>query len=268
MNRYLLTSGRAAVFAAVLVLGACERFGAPVPTRQPSAREAYQPPFAQLDNETERRAAFLRYMTQRVETVNDAIWRQRAFLIELQRSLRQRERPTSVQSQRFARLARRYELPEGMPASPSEESVLMLLRRVDVVPESLILAQAASHTNWGTRREAMATKNYLGVRCDDVGCTLPTGAGDNGRDATRFETVSDGVRRFAHLVNTDSSFEAVRERRALTRAMGAEPTAISLTASFLDQASGATLSDLIRGSRLHRFDVARSGAAGQEKRRG
>ncbi|MDQ2995084.1 MAG: glucosaminidase domain-containing protein, partial [Pseudomonadota bacterium] len=50
-----------------------------------------------------------------------------------------------------------------------------LLQRIDVLPESLVLAQAINESAWGKSRIAKSSNNFFGRSCFKTGCGLKPG---------------------------------------------------------------------------------------------
>ncbi len=81
-----------------------------------------------------------------------------------------------------------------------------LLRRVDVTPPSLVVAQAALTTGWGASPAALQ-QNALFGRAPDIQ--------DDGE--ARFETLSRSVDDYMHTLNTHPAFAEFRQARARAR---------------------------------------------------
>jgi Bax protein len=127
-----------------------------------------------------------------------------------------------------------------------------LLRRVDVVPTSLLLAQAAVESGWGTSRAAQKANALFGEYT--------------------FRRGRPVVRHFAHIVastesyvrnlNTHPAYEGFRARRAALRALGWEPDGRALVSEIVNystrrQAYVRQVRAVIEANRLHEFDGAR-----------
>ena len=152
----------------------------------------------------------------------------------------------------LAELAARYGA-EG--AAPGQ-----LLRRVDVVPPSLALAQAAEESGWGTSRFVREANNLFGHTGADV---VPENDPDGQRMAA-FSNLHEAVRAYVHNLNTHGAYETLRRARAAARARGAFPDGHTLAGALINYSErrGAyvdTIRALIRTNRLLRFDHARLG---------
>ena len=94
-----------------------------------------------------------------------------------------------------------------------------LLKRADIVPVSMALAQAAVESAWGTSRFAVKAKNYFGQWCFTEGCGLvPLQRSANSNHEVRvFGRPRDAVRSYIHNINSHSAYEEIREMRAYAR---------------------------------------------------
>lgn len=94
-----------------------------------------------------------------------------------------------------------------------------LLVRVDIIPVSLALAQAATESAWGTSRFAREGNNIFGQWCFDEGCGLVPGrrANDASHEVRAFATVEASIRGYLRNLNTNPSYAYLRELRAQMR---------------------------------------------------
>lgn len=97
-----------------------------------------------------------------------------------------------------------------------------LLRRVDIVPPSLALAQAAEESGWGTSRFARRGKALFGQRVyRGTGGIVPLARPKGETFRVRaFNNVLDGVRAYLHNLNTHFAYEGFRRTRAAMRRRG------------------------------------------------
>lgn len=160
----------------------------------------------------------------------------------------------------IARLAERYRLPGAV--AQGRVDFAALLERVDVVPPSLALAQAAEESGWGTSRLAR-TRNAL------FGQTLGRDGGPDGAARFRsFARLVDSIRAYIHNLNSHPAYEGLRTRRAAQRRAGRSPDGLALAAglqAYSERGSDyvSTVREIIRGNLLHRHDLAHpAGGAG------
>lgn len=101
-----------------------------------------------------------------------------------------------------------------------------LLHRIDGVPPSLVLTQAAIETGWGTSRLAKDANNFFGIMCFKVGCGVK-GVGSAG-EFRRFANAQESVAAYMHILNTKGAYRAARMERMRNRLLGEVPSGLAL----------------------------------------
>jgi len=102
----------------------------------------------------------------------------------------------------------------------SDFQVIEQLRlRVDPVPLSLALAQAAIESAWGTSRFAVQGNNLFGQWCYKKGCGLVPLRRNSGtqHEVAKFDTVSESVGSYIRNINTHRAYQDLRVSRAQLR---------------------------------------------------
>ena len=100
-----------------------------------------------------------------------------------------------------------------------------LLRRVDIVPADLALAQGALESAWGTSRFAEDANNFFGQWCFTPGCGVvpaqrPLGAR---HEVQRFASVEAAVASYMRNLNTHPAYRELRLIRERQRREGNKP---------------------------------------------
>ena len=108
---------------------------------------------------------------------------------------------------------------EDGSAIPPGELVETLLRRVDVVPVSLALAQAAKESGWGTSRFVREGNNLFGEWCFEEGCGIVPKARAPGRrhEVRSFESPQASVESYLRNINTHPGYRSLRGARKAQR---------------------------------------------------
>ena len=99
-----------------------------------------------------------------------------------------------------------------------------LLLRVDEIPVSLALAQAANESAWGTSRFTLQGNNIFGEWCFSPGCGIvprrrPSGAS---HEVQSFDSISESISSYILNINTNNSYRYLRDLRAEMRSRGEE----------------------------------------------
>ncbi len=186
----------------------------------------------------QRKQAFFRLILPLVARENDRIRAERKML---------RNGPGAVP----AALYERYHVKPG--------DAEMLRRRVDIIPASLVLAQAALESGWGTSRFALSGRNLFGMRdyAEDAPGLVPAGA--TGFKVMGFDTLGDGVAAYMRNLNTHNAYRQLRKARAAMRKAGRRPDGPGLTVwltnySEIPENYGRMLRTLIVQENLTPFD--------------
>jgi Bax protein len=109
-----------------------------------------RPDFTAIDNVKEKKETFFKYMLPKVRRANDRVLSQREQMLPLLTDIERGEPLSRKDRQWLQSLATRYRVKEDPVTSESARE--KLLKRVDTVPASLALAQAANESAWGTAR--------------------------------------------------------------------------------------------------------------------
>lgn len=130
---------------------------------------------------------------------------------------------------------------------PDETAVTHLLRRVDVIPVSLALAQAAHESGWGTSRGALLKNNVFGK------------AGSSNNPLAAFPNIVESVWRYFMDINTHPAYSEFRNIRVAMREQGSVLDPIRLATglsrySVLGKNYVMDIVSLIRMNRLSRHD--------------
>ncbi|MHA1108937.1 MAG: glucosaminidase domain-containing protein [Alphaproteobacteria bacterium] len=141
-----------------------------------------------------------------------------------------------------------------------------LLRRVDIIPPSLALAQSAEESGWGTSRFAQKGNALFGQRTfkKNKGIVPKRRAKGETYRVRAFDHLIDGVKSYAHNLNTHAAYRKFRAARSRLqrdgKALNGYRLAETLTAySERGAAYIKTLKSLIRVNGFGEFDKVRLG---------
>jgi Bax protein len=195
----------------------------------PSVSDAQtMPDFAAIADVEAKKRAFFDYLQPVVDAQNQRVNRQRMKLLKIIAKVDTRT-PLNTEDQIFLRaLSRTYEVSAADIYAAT--TLKLLLRRVDVIPPSLVLAQAANESAWGTSRFAREGYNFFGQWCYKEGCGLVP----ERRRAAAFHEVQSFVSLEAAVdayfmnLNTFDSYQKLRKIRQELRDRSAPIDGISL----------------------------------------
>lgn len=172
------------------------------------------PDFTRSPAGPERKAQFVEFLQPLIAAENAGVMRDRARLISLAAS-----GTPGWHDRRWLRsLAKAYRLEPS--AFSLDELRAELLLRVDAVPMSLALAQAAKESGWGTSRFAREGRNLFGQRCYDPGCGIVphARADEKVHQVEVFKTPRESVASYLRNINTHPVYLDFRLARARLRA--------------------------------------------------
>ena len=146
--------------------------------------------------------------------------------------------------------------------STRADSLRELLRRVDVLPPSLVLAQGAIESGWGTSRFAREGNNLYGQRVwrSDLQGMAATGVQTSRFRLAVYSSIAASVRSYMRNLNTHPSYEELRGLRADARArkerIGGQVLAEGLMSySTRGEEYVVDVQRLIRSNALEQFDA-------------
>ena len=110
-----------------------------------------------------------------------------------------------------------------------------LLMRVDIIPTSLVLVQAANESAWGTSRFARIGLNFFGIWCYRTGCGMVPGGRNTGakHEVAAFKSVDAAVSGYFNNINRHNAYHVFRTIRAELRVQDQPIDAEVLAAGLL-----------------------------------
>ncbi|MEQ8604863.1 MAG: glucosaminidase domain-containing protein [Marivibrio sp.] len=204
-----------------------------------------------------KKEVFLRMVLPLVLMVNERLSEQRDRLVTLSEKI---EAGQSIGREQRVWLNQMY---ETYRVEPGE--IERLLLRVDVVPPSLALAQAAIESGWGTSRFAREGNALFGqwVWGDDADGIVPERRQEGKTHKIRaFETPLEAVAAYIKNLNTHRAYAKLRRMRAELRAQGAGLNGLTLAGGLEAYSEkGQEYVDLVRqiiaANELRPLDKAR-----------
>ena len=184
------------------------------PEKQPMS--ATTPDFASFTNAKKKKQAFFGYLLPMIEASNKAILNDRKRLQAIAEKLEANDFG-EPDARLLADLSKRYDIDNDLLGI--HERIEQLMLRVDQVPASLALAQAAKESGWGTSRFARDANNYFGQWCYVEGCGLVPQRRSEGatHEVKKFETTHNSVSAYLKNINTHNAYTGFRDMRASLR---------------------------------------------------
>ena len=149
--------------------------------------------------------------------------------------------------QQINKLANKYRV-KGDPLV-DETARGELLRKIDIIPSSLALAQAANESAWGESRFAQEANNLFGIWTYDQDMGLKPNNREQGKThlVRIFDDFDESVRYYMHTLNSHPAYEKLRTIRQQLRASNQVVDGHKLAAGLEKySAKGQAYIDLIR----------------------
>ncbi len=189
------------------------------------------PVFADIENTKAKKQAFLDYFTTIIDDENERIQIQRDILMRVDDYIKQGKTITPKVKGIVNTYAKIYKVKKTLPL---EGKLSELLLRVNIVPRSLAIAQAANESAWGTSRFATKGNNYYGQWCFKKGCGLvPSSRQDDAiHEVRKFSSAAESVRAYIFNINTHPAYAHLRSLRASAEKEGRSATGSELAAGL------------------------------------
>ena len=183
-----------------------------------TANMAPAPDFGAIKDVKVKKEKFFSYVAPLVHQSNREIRNERAALLKITEKVNNQQTLSRREKETIEALARKYRVTNIDPFS--KEALALLERRIDIVPPSLALAQAANESAWGTARFAVKGNNYFGLWCWSSDCGLVPNERAEGKkhEVSTFNAPIDSVKYYMLTLNSHPAYKKLRELRSQARA--------------------------------------------------
>lgn len=179
-----------------------------------------------------KKRLFFRALAPLVLRANELISEERKKLVAIKENAKQ----SDAEREWLANLAVRYRVIKDVSQPVQEQKIDELLQRVDTIPVSLVLAQSAEESGWGTSRFAALGNAMFGQWTWGGEGIKPeqqrSGKGDY--KIAAFKTPQDSVNAYMRNLNTHRAYQALRERRVQIREQGDAVTGAALVVTLVN----------------------------------
>lgn len=214
------------------------------------------PDFAAITDVKARKKAFFEFLTPFVNEKNSLILKDRQRLADLMKS----DKALSAKNSKWVSMLRKDHKLDTLDTY-TKDDLNALLNRMDIIPVSLVLAQAANESAWGTSRFATQGNNFFGQWCFRKGCGLVPESRDSDADheVRKFNDARESVFAYIDNLNTNAAYKKLRAIRLDMRNNKQTITGLSLVHglehySERGQAYVEEIEGLINYNKLWRFN--------------
>lgn len=203
----------------------------PVIDQSLSRQTRIVPEFSEIVDVNERKKEFFAYLLPAIEEMNDRVMAQREELYRLQSKLDAGQTMLKEEQTWLDSMVAYYRVDEDSLGAQFD----VLMRRVDIVPSTLVLIQAANESGWGTSRFAREGLNFFGQWCWTEGCGIVPAARPAGQsyEVRQFESMEASVEAFIRNLNTHFAYKDLREMRLQERESDDTVTSGTMTAGLM-----------------------------------
>ncbi|QDF68518.1 glucosaminidase [Shewanella sp. SNU WT4] len=206
---------------------------APVAVKGNEVEAATIPDFASILDVKAKKKAFFDYLRPAIVQQNAVISQDRQAVLELKQQLDEGNALNETSTELLNEIAAKYRFTFQ---EYTEVSVQKLLRRVDVIPENMVLIQAANESGWGNSRFAREGFNFFGQWCFSAGCGLVPKSRTPGlnHEVAKFSSMDASVTSYMRNLNTNAAYHTFRTLRENIRLKGEQPKASDLVYGLMN----------------------------------
>lgn len=241
-----------ACLTTILLTACCEK----APSQEPEISAAKPAPPVSI---SEKKSNFFAYLNPMIKEANNEVLSQRKKLLSMQSDLPELSRS---QKKYLAELSKTYRVDSTLP---SEQQISLLARKINTIPASLILAQAANESAWGTSRFAQEGNNYFGQWCFSKGCGIVPNSRNEGagHEVASFDSPLDSIKSYIRNLNRHVTYKELRSLRQKAVSQGKSPSGESLAKGLVGYSERGEeyvkeIQNMIRYNKLSRFDTGSS----------
>lgn len=185
------------------------------------------PDFNQYKDLKQKKNHFFEYLRPLADKANQEVMHDRLKLIALKKQ--------SNLSQSDINWLKKTALAYKVKKTSQAAEINALLNRVDIIPSSMLLAQAAHESAWGSSRFAREGNNLFGQWCYKKNCGLVPKKRSKGKhhEVKVFSSAYDSIKAYLHNLNTNFSYKTLRHLREQLRTNNKKITGTALSAGLV-----------------------------------
>ena len=195
----------------------------------------------------ERVNQFVQTLLPLVQAENNKILQDRRRLIADMKIIKSGKKISSEENIWVSSLVEKY----------NEDNLYELVKKVDVIPPSIALAQAAIESSWGADPKTMSSNSFFGQKSWAKSGGVEGPFGERYRS---FETPSHSISAYMTNLNTHDAYDDFREARAAMRKTGKPVVGLPLVPKLISYTDTGKqypekLKSIIQGRNLSQYDL-------------
>ena len=171
------------------------------------------PNFDKIEDIQEMKKTFFDFLLPKINRKNNEI-----------QSIRKKVIEKDLSKEELTKIYKKYRIDEGL-------EIDALLEKIDIIPPSIVLSQAALESNWGRSRFAKFYHNYFGLWCFKRGCGVIPKKRDKGdtHEVAKFSSPAKAIDFYFLSLNRNKAYEVLRKIRQDKRVNGHSINGLSLS---------------------------------------
>jgi len=163
--------------------------------------------------------AFLARFLPEIHMANNKILLARNKVFDIEDTLKEKDNLSDQEILEINSLLKKYRLdPISVNPAPAEEdienAISQLLKRLDIIPVQLVMAQAIIESGWGSSAFARDGNNYFGVHCYTEGCGVKPAGNDSASFYVKtYPSEMAGIEDYLWILNTGHVYKGLRQTR-------------------------------------------------------
>ncbi len=213
----------------------------------------------------EKKRMFIEYMLKKIEYIEKRILLKRHSLLNISQKYKYKYKYKNISDwdkKWLIKLASEYKVSHKNRSKKDWVNMIEKLKtKVDMIPASMIIAQSAIESAWGTSRFAKEGNNFFGQWCFKKGCGIvPSKRNSSDKhEVKKYSSVKESIQEYIFNVNTHKSYYKFRKFRAFRRFDDAFPTGYE-AAEYMAKYAGigddyiGIIQSVIKSNKLEKYD--------------
>jgi len=152
----------------------------------------------------------------------------RKFILNLHNSTKKSKKVSDSEKKKLSKLVDYYKIKEELTLT---QKLIDLKEKVNIFPDSLILAQASLESAWGTSRFAVEGNNFFGnIVFQSLWYQCP---GDKKVKVAKFASVFDSIQSYYRNLNSGDAYKKLRKLRSEEFSKLNKMDSLKLTKAYL-----------------------------------